>query len=65
VKVGESIVLVDSCGLEVYRPAYPPQVMAESLDSSFIVPSSKSDVRQAGRSRERINSGVLSFDTVK
>jgi hypothetical protein len=38
-RVGGPIVLVDSDGFEVYRLAYPPQVVEESLDFSFIVPS--------------------------
>jgi hypothetical protein len=38
-RVGEPIILVDCCGFEVYRPAYPPQVVVENLDFSFIVPS--------------------------
>jgi hypothetical protein len=38
-RVGGLIVLVNSYGLEIYRPAHPPQVMAEILDSSFILPS--------------------------
>jgi hypothetical protein len=35
-RVGEPVVLVNSSELKVYRPAHPPQVVAESLESPFI-----------------------------
>jgi hypothetical protein len=38
-RVGGYIILVDSYRFEVYWPVYPPQIVAERLDSYFIAPS--------------------------